>query len=97
MPQKLLIQKRSALNDFMHQGTKPVVLGCQPRDDLFDEFAVGELQVGAGETRSVSTLTPATLDVLPPGSSVQKALNFLPGVNAQSIDALGINEQSLAK
>jgi iron complex outermembrane receptor protein len=52
--------------------------------------------VGAGETRSVVTLTPANLDVLPPGSSVQKALNFLPGVMAQSIDALGVNEQSLS-
>ena len=31
----------------MHQGTKAVVLGCQPRDDLFDQFTVGELDVGA--------------------------------------------------
>lgn len=51
---------------------------------------------GSGETRSVSTLLPSNLDVLPPGSSVQKALNFLPGVSAQSIDALGVNEQSLS-
>ncbi len=34
--------------------------------------------VGSGETRSVSTLLPSNLDVLPPGASVQKALNFLP-------------------
>jgi iron complex outermembrane receptor protein len=52
--------------------------------------------VGAGQTRSVSTLTPANLEVLPPGTSIQKALNFLPGVSAQSIDALGVNEQSLS-
>ncbi|MEJ0026474.1 MAG: TonB-dependent receptor [Rhizomicrobium sp.] len=52
--------------------------------------------IGAGETRSVSTLLPENLDVLPPGTSVQKALNFLPGVMAQSIDALGVNEQSLS-
>ena len=52
--------------------------------------------VGSGQTRSVSTLTPQNLEVLPPGSSVQKALNFLPGVMAQSIDALGVNEQSLS-
>ncbi|MEJ0041913.1 MAG: Plug domain-containing protein [Rhizomicrobium sp.] len=52
--------------------------------------------IGAGETRSVSTLLPENLDVLPPGTSVQKALNFLPGVMAQSIDALGLNEQSLS-
>ena len=51
--------------------------------------------VGAGETRSVTTLVPANLEVLPPGASVQKSLNILPGVMAQSIDALGANEQSL--
>ncbi|HPN04321.1 MAG TPA: TonB-dependent receptor [Hyphomonadaceae bacterium] len=52
--------------------------------------------VGMGETRSVSTLVPSNLDVLPPGTSIQKALNMLPGVMAQSIDALGVNEQSLS-
>ena len=52
--------------------------------------------IGSGQTRSVSTLLPSNLDVLPPGASVQKALNFLPGVSAQSIDALGVNEQSLS-
>jgi len=52
--------------------------------------------IGVGETRSVSTLLPSNLDVLPPGTSVQKSLNFLPGVLAQSIDALGVNEQSLS-
>ena len=52
--------------------------------------------VGSGQTRSVSTLLPSNLDTLPPGTSVQKALNFLPGVMAQSIDALGVNEQSLS-
>jgi iron complex outermembrane receptor protein len=57
-----------------------------------DEIVV----VGAGQTRTVSTLTPQNLETLPPGASVQKALNFLPGVMAQSIDALGLNEQSLS-
>ncbi|WP_395337131.1 TonB-dependent receptor [Novosphingobium sp. BL-8H] len=52
--------------------------------------------IGSGQTRSVSTLLPSNLDVLPPGTSVQKALNFLPGVSAQSIDALGVNEQSMS-
>ncbi len=52
--------------------------------------------VGKGQTRSVSTLLPSNLDVLPPGTSIQKSLNFLPGVSAQSIDALGVNEQSLS-
>ena len=57
-----------------------------------DEIVV----IGSGQTRSVSTLVPQNLDLLPPGTSVQKALNFLPGVMAQSIDALGVNEQSLS-
>lgn len=61
-------------------------------DDQLDEIVV----VGSGETRSVSTLTAQNLDVLPPGTSIQKALNYLPGVMAQSIDALGVNEQSLS-
>lgn len=52
--------------------------------------------VGSGQTRTVTTLTPQNLEVLPPGTSVQKALNLLPGVSAQSIDALGLNEQSLS-
>ena len=50
--------------------------------------------IGSGETRSVSTVLPSNLTVLPPGTSAQKVLNFLPGVMAQSIDALGVNEQS---
>ena len=62
-----------------------------------DSSGTGEIVViGSGETRSVSTLVPSNLDVLPPGTSIQKALNFLPGVMAQSIDALGVNEQSLS-
>ena len=51
--------------------------------------------IGTGQTRSVSTLMPSNLTVQPPGTSVQKSLNILPGVSAQSIDALGVNEQSL--
>lgn len=62
-----------------------------------DDVDVGEIVViGSGQTRSVSTLLPSNLDTLPPGASAQKALNFLPGVSAQSIDALGINEKSLS-
>jgi iron complex outermembrane recepter protein len=52
--------------------------------------------IGSGQTRSVSTLLPSNLETLPPGTSIQKSLNFLPGVMAQSIDALGVNEQSLS-
>jgi iron complex outermembrane receptor protein len=51
--------------------------------------------IGTGQTRSVSTLLPSNLAVQPPGTSVQKLLNILPGVSAQSIDPLGVNEQSL--
>ena len=51
--------------------------------------------IGSGETRSVSTLLPQNQLVQPPGASVQKSLNILPGVMAQSIDPLGVNEQSL--
>jgi iron complex outermembrane receptor protein len=51
--------------------------------------------IGSGQTRSVSTLLPSNLTVQPPGASVQKLLNILPGVSAQSIDALGVNEQSM--
>ncbi|MFA6116771.1 MAG: TonB-dependent receptor [Sphingomonas sp.] len=66
-------------------------------DDAADGADTADIVViGTGQTRSVSTLLPSNLDVLPPGTSVQKALNFLPGVSAQSIDALGVNEQSLS-
>lgn len=68
-----------------------VATAGDPTSDQVDEIIV----IGSGQTRSVSTLTPSNLDVLPPGTSIQKALNFLPGVSAQSIDALGVNEQSL--
>ncbi len=51
--------------------------------------------IGAGQARQVQRIVPQQLDVLPPGTSLQKALNLLPGVNAQSADALGSNEQSM--
>ncbi len=51
--------------------------------------------IGSGQSRSVSTLLPSNLTVQPPGTSVQKLLNILPGVMAQSVDPLGVNEQSL--
>jgi iron complex outermembrane receptor protein len=64
--------------------------------DSTDASQVGEIVVnGAGQTRSVETLVPSNLETLPPGASVQKALNILPGVMAQSVDPLGVNEQSL--
>jgi iron complex outermembrane receptor protein len=51
--------------------------------------------VGSGEARQVQRVTPKSLTVLPPGTSLQKVLNYLPGVNAQSVDAMGLNEQSM--
>jgi iron complex outermembrane recepter protein len=76
-------QAQTTAADATDTGTDP---------DRADDIIV----VGSGETRSVSTLLPQNLEALPPGTSVQKALNFLPGVSAQSIDALGTNEQSLS-
>jgi iron complex outermembrane receptor protein len=67
-----------------------------PADAAGDGAPADIVVIGVGETRSVQTLLPANLDTLPPGTSAQKALNFLPGVSAQSIDALGLNEQSLS-
>ncbi|HXP02416.1 MAG TPA: Plug domain-containing protein, partial [Luteibacter sp.] len=51
--------------------------------------------IGTGETRQVQRLRTSDQKVLPPGTSLQKVLNVLPGVNAQSVDALGTNEQSM--
>ncbi|WP_243040758.1 TonB-dependent receptor [Dyella sedimenti] len=51
--------------------------------------------VGSGESRQVQEVRPSNQQTLPPGTSLQKVLNYLPGVNAQSVDALGLNEQSL--
>ena len=51
--------------------------------------------IGTGETRQVQRLRPSDQKALPPGTSLQKVLNTLPGVNAQSVDALGTNEQSM--
>ncbi|WP_260927517.1 TonB-dependent receptor domain-containing protein [Novosphingobium sp. 9] len=66
-------------------------------EDASTPAAPAEIVVlGSGQARSVSTLLPSNLAILPPGSSLQKSLNFLPGVMAQSIDALGLNEQSMS-
>jgi iron complex outermembrane receptor protein len=51
--------------------------------------------IGSGEARQVQRITRENLDILPPGTSLQKTSNLLPGVNAQSADALGTNEQSM--
>ena len=72
--------------------TAPDAAAPEAGPDTVDDIVV----IGSGQTRSVSTLTPQNLDTLPPGTSIQKALNILPGVMAQSIDALGVNEQSLS-
>ena len=49
--------------------------------------------IGQGETRQVQRVTAQDVRVLPPGS-LQKVLNRLPGVNVQSNDAFGANEES---
>jgi iron complex outermembrane receptor protein len=51
--------------------------------------------IGTGESRQVQRARPQDQKALPPGTSLQKVLNTLPGVNAQSVDALGSNEQSM--
>jgi iron complex outermembrane receptor protein len=51
--------------------------------------------IGSGQARQVQRISRRNLDILPPGTGLQKALNVLPGVNAQSADALGSNEQSM--
>lgn len=52
--------------------------------------------IGTGESRQVQRVRPQDQQTLPPGTSLQKVLNRLPGVNAQSVDALGTNEQSMS-
>src|ERR1700743_1334511 len=67
--------------------------GATRRDKVQDLDAVSV--IGTGETRQVQRLRPSDQNALPPGTSLQKVLNTLPGVNAQSVDALGTNEQSM--
>ncbi|WP_425493743.1 TonB-dependent receptor [Dyella silvatica] len=50
--------------------------------------------IGQGETRQVQRITVKDVAVLPPGASIQKVLNRMPGVNVQSNDAFGANEES---
>ncbi|MET0506450.1 MAG: TonB-dependent receptor, partial [Luteibacter sp.] len=56
------------------------------RDKVQDLDAVSV--IGTGETRQVQRLRTTDQKALPPGTSLQKVLNTLPGVNAQSVDAL---------
>ena len=77
------------------QNSSPVQTADVPSGETDNGDPGNIVVVGSGQTRSVSTLLPSNFEALPPGTSAQKALNFLPGVMAQSIDALGVNEQSL--
>ncbi len=63
------------------------------RDKAQDLDAVSRHRHG----RDAPGAAPAHLrpEGAPPGTSLQKVLNVLPGVNAQSADALGTNEQSM--
>jgi iron complex outermembrane recepter protein len=49
---------------------------------------------GQGETRQVQRIDTRETAVLPPGTSIQKVLNHIAGVNVQSNDAFGANEES---
>ncbi len=51
--------------------------------------------IGQGETRQVQRVTPADTLALPPGTSIQKVLNRMPGVNVQSNDAFGAPRQAV--
>ncbi|MDO7840808.1 TonB-dependent receptor [Sphingomonas immobilis] len=90
-----LLLSTSLIASVAHAAPAPADAAAPADADVTDQ-SQDIVVVGSGETRSVQTLLPQNLDVLPPGTSVQKALNFLPGVMAQSIDALGVNEQSLS-
>ena len=50
--------------------------------------------IGQGQTRQVQRIGVQDQQILPPGSSPQKLLNRMPGVNVQSNDAFGANEES---
>ncbi|WP_140724474.1 TonB-dependent receptor [Pseudomonas sp. Hp2] len=50
--------------------------------------------IGQGETRQVQRITRQDVEVLPAGTSIQKLLGRMPGVNVQSNDAFGANEES---
>jgi iron complex outermembrane receptor protein len=50
--------------------------------------------IGQGETRQVQRVSEQDAKVLPPGASLQKVLNRMPGVSMQSNDAFGANEES---
>ena len=50
--------------------------------------------IGQGETRQVQRIARQNIAVLPPGTSIQKLLNRIPGVNVQSNDAFGAHEES---
>ncbi len=63
---------------------------CRRHGDLGKAVSV----IGQGETRQVQRITPQDIAVLPPGTSIQKLLNRMPGVNVQSNDAFGANEES---
>lgn len=44
---KLFFEEEAALGDFVNQAAKSVLLFTSPRDNPFDFFTVGELDVGA--------------------------------------------------
>jgi iron complex outermembrane receptor protein len=87
--------RRALLLAFIASASIPALNAARAQDAQPGSDIESVVVVGTGQTRSVSTLLPQNQLVQPPGASVQKSLNILPGVMAQSIDPLGVNEQSL--
>jgi len=92
---KMIFRGRRALLLALTVSASPLALHTAGAQDIGGSDVESVVVIGSGQTRSVSTLVPQNQLVQPPGASVQKSLNILPGVMAQSIDPLGVNEQSL--
>ncbi|WP_049620659.1 TonB-dependent receptor [Frateuria defendens] len=77
---------------FADEAATPAAADAAAKDGAKNLDAVSV--IGQGETRQVQRVTTKDVAVLPPGTSIQKVLNRLPGVNVQSNDAFGANEES---
>ncbi len=78
------------LSPFAATAAEPAADGAAADVQQLDAVSV----IGQGETRQVQRITAQDVAVLPPGTSIQKLLNRIPGVNVQSNDAFGANEES---
>lgn len=68
----------------------PADSGADPSVQQLDAVSV----IGQGQTRQVQRIGVQDQQVLPAGTSPQKLLGRIPGVNVQSNDAYGANEES---